>query len=161
MLRLSSVVFGVSGAPLGSTPTGAGRFSVGVNGIINVAGLDLNTMIRNVGGAGNGSYTMSCWMNGCTLPGTPNQVPPTAFIMTMTLKASNWSSMMRFSQQAKRLPITSIARRLAVPVPPGSFSESKRFNNFRLKKPRIEKPPNGRFFSFMVMRDFGDSVWNF
>ncbi len=52
----------VSGAPGGSSPSFGIEFTTAANGQLNVAGLDLNGMIRNVGGAGNGSYTMSCWL---------------------------------------------------------------------------------------------------
>ena len=52
----------VSGAPSGSTPGFGIEFTLAANGYLDVPGLDINSMIRNVGGADNGSYTVSCWL---------------------------------------------------------------------------------------------------
>ncbi|YCM44107.1 LamG-like jellyroll fold domain-containing protein [Verrucomicrobiaceae bacterium 227] len=52
----------VSGAPGGSTPGFGIEFTTDANGQLDVSGLDMASMIRNVGGDANGSYTMSCWL---------------------------------------------------------------------------------------------------
>lgn len=55
------VVSGIPGAP-GATPTTAGRFSVGSDGYINVAGLDVDLEISDNPAVDEGSYTLSCWL---------------------------------------------------------------------------------------------------
>ena len=52
----------VDGAPSGSTPGFGIEFTADANGFLNVPGLDINSMIRNVGGDASGSYTVSCWL---------------------------------------------------------------------------------------------------
>ncbi|HBE95937.1 MAG TPA: hypothetical protein DDW68_02045, partial [Verrucomicrobiales bacterium] len=58
---VDNLVF-VSGAPSGPTPGFGIEFTVASNGYLDVPGLDINSMIRNVGGDANGSYTVSCWL---------------------------------------------------------------------------------------------------
>lgn len=59
---VSSVTFGESGAPGGSTPSGAARFT---DGILNVTTFDVPALLGNRDGAGlgdTGSYTMAAWI---------------------------------------------------------------------------------------------------
>ena len=59
---VNSVTFGESGAPGGSTPSGAARFT---NGILNVPTFDVPALLGNRDGAGlgdAGSYTMVAWI---------------------------------------------------------------------------------------------------
>ena len=58
---VDNLVF-VSGAPSGPTPGFGIEFTLASNGYLDVPGLDINSMIRNVGGDANGSYTVSCWL---------------------------------------------------------------------------------------------------
>ena len=55
-----SIVSG--GAPSGPSPSNAGEFSVGGNGFLELTGLDVNSMLRDVPSANNGSYTLSAWI---------------------------------------------------------------------------------------------------
>lgn len=58
----TAVTLGAAGAPYGPTGTTGGTFSVGGNGFMTVAGIDAVNDIRNNGGAGAGSYTMTAWI---------------------------------------------------------------------------------------------------
>jgi len=59
---VNSVTFGEGGAPGGSTPSGAARFT---DGILNIPTFDVPALLGNRGGAGLGdvgSYTMAAWI---------------------------------------------------------------------------------------------------
>ncbi|MFT5857484.1 MAG: hypothetical protein ACI8XO_004745, partial [Verrucomicrobiales bacterium] len=59
---VNSVTFGEAGAPGGSTPAGAARFT---DGILNIPTFDVPTLLGNRDGAGAGdtqSYTMAAWI---------------------------------------------------------------------------------------------------
>jgi len=57
-----NVEFGVDGAPDGSTPAGAGQFSVGGTGHIRVDGTDVPADFGNRDQGIAASYTMACWI---------------------------------------------------------------------------------------------------
>lgn len=63
---VGNVVFGVSGAPNSSTPSGAAQFSVGGStGIIDITGLDVPSLLGKRDGTAaqqDLSYTMACWV---------------------------------------------------------------------------------------------------
>ena len=90
----------VSGAPSGPTPGFGIEFTLAANGYLDVPGLDINSMIRNVGGAENGSYTVSCWLKpgagtaGGTgfIFGQTNQGMHHGLRNNGTLHSAHWSS---------------------------------------------------------------------
>ncbi|MED6300584.1 MAG: LamG domain-containing protein, partial [Verrucomicrobiota bacterium] len=57
-----NVEFGAEGAPSGSTPAGAGQFSVGGTGYVTVGGSDAPTDFGNRDQGIAASYTMACWI---------------------------------------------------------------------------------------------------
>lgn len=61
---IGNVTF-TAGAPIGPTPGSGGRFSVGGAGHVAAPSLDWPSLIHGdgSGGAGNGDYTLACWLN--------------------------------------------------------------------------------------------------